>query len=72
MGFLTPDFIIAVTGLVTAIGIAIKNVRDTRRGRRELETVARAAAKGPEAVQAVVEVAENTGTFQRLTPRDGE
>ena len=65
----------ALSAFATAIGVAIKSSRDTRRERgarrRELETVARAAAKGPEAVQAANEDLESTGAFQRPTlPRD--
>ncbi len=71
---LNAETIGAAAALVTAIGVAIKNARDTRRERRarrrELEEVARAAAKGPEAVQEKVFDMESTGTFQRPGRRD--
>jgi hypothetical protein len=73
---ITPELVTSVAGLVAAIGVAFKNVRDTRRERRarrkELEQVARAAAAGPEKVAAAVEDMEKTGTFTRPTGLDAD
>lgn len=68
---ITPELIGSIAGLVTAIGVAIKNVLDVRRERRsrrrQLENLARAASKGPKAVAELVDDAERTGEFTRLT-----
>jgi hypothetical protein len=67
----TPELITAAASLVTAIGFAVKQMRDHRRERRErktqLERVARAAAKGPERVAELVDESERTGEFTRPT-----
>lgn len=68
--------ITALTALVTAIGgavaVAIRAARADRRTDVALEKVARAAAVGRTAVVDVVDELENTGTFQRPTPRNGD
>jgi hypothetical protein len=71
---LTPELVTSLAGLVTAIAAAIKSFRDVRRERRsrksDVERLARAAAHGPKHVAELVDEAERTGEFTRLTPRE--
>jgi hypothetical protein len=69
----------AATGLVAALGVLAKQVRDGRRERRarrrnekSLEQVARAMAKDSEPVAEVVDELERTGDFRRPTIPDVE
>lgn len=67
-----------LTGLATAVGVALKNWRDIRRERRArrrtehtLERVTRAAARHSSSVADVVDDLERTGEFKRpTTPPD--
>jgi hypothetical protein len=65
----------ALTALVTAIGgavaVAIRAARADKRTDDALEKVARAAARSSSSVADVVDELENTGSFHRPTPRDG-
>lgn len=71
---ITPELIGSFAGLVVAIGGFVKTVRDTRRERRarrrDLEQVARAAARGPKVVAELVDEFEQTGEFRRPTVRE--
>lgn len=64
---ITPELLTAAAGLVAAIGGLIKNARDNRRNRKQVERVARAAAQGPKVVAELVDDAEKTGEFTRPT-----
>ena len=70
---ITPELVASFAGLVTAIGAAVKGILDVRRERRrrkaDVEKLARAAARGPRHVAELVDEAERTGEFKRLTPR---
>jgi hypothetical protein len=71
---INAELVTSVAGLVAAIGVAVQRIRDRRidkrekrRARKELEQVARAAAKSSRPVAAVVDHLERTGSFQRPT-----
>jgi hypothetical protein len=60
--------ITALASLVTAAGGFVKQIRDRRRdrraARRELTTVAKAAAQGHEVVGELIDHLERTGSFE--------
>jgi hypothetical protein len=67
-------FVASIAGLVTAIATAIHGGRKGKRRDKIVESVARAAAKGPHKVREVVDELDRSGSFQRpqnLPPHDG-